>query len=57
MIPGVRTVGEEEMGGRVHLIARCEIADDTSDVLGRGHQDVDGLERLRFSMVRNNFDD
>ena len=57
MIPGLRTVGEEEMGSRILLTARCEIADDTLDVLGRRHQDVDSLERLWFSMVRDNFDD
>ena len=53
----LRTVGEEEVGTRVFLIARCEIADDTLDVLGCRHQDVDSLKGLRFSMVRNNFDD
>lgn len=53
----LRTVGEEEVGTRVFLIARCEIADDSLDVLSCRHQDIDSLEGLRFSMVRNNFDD
>ena len=56
MILGLRTVGEEEMSSRVLLIARCEIADDALDVLGRGHQDVDSFEGLWFSMVRDNLD-
>lgn len=57
MIPKLRTVSEEEMGSRVLLTARCEIADDASDVLGRRHQDVDSLEGLYLSMVRDDFDD
>ena len=45
------------MGGRILLVARCKIAGDTSDVLGRRHQDVDDLQGLWVSVVRDNFDD
>ena len=44
MIPGLRTVGKEQMGSRVLLSAGCEVTDDTSDVFSCGHQDVDSLE-------------
>lgn len=57
MIPKLRTVGEKEMGSRVLLIARCEIVDDASDILGSRHQDIDSFEGLWFSMIRDDFDD
>jgi hypothetical protein len=55
---GGRTVDEKEMGTRILLSPTGEIADDTVDVGGGGHEDVHRVEAwLCLAVVRYGFDD
>lgn len=56
-VPRLRTVNEEEMGARIHHISGCKIADDTLDVLGCRHQNVDScVGRVWFSTLCDKVD-
>ncbi len=53
-----RTVDEEEVRGGILLLSAGEIADDTVDVGGGGHEHVDRVEAwLWLSVGRYGFDD
>ncbi len=53
-----RTIDEEEMGAGIVLSPTGEVADDTLDVGGGGHEDVHRVEaRLCLAVARYGFDD
>lgn len=53
-----RTVDEEEMGAGILLSPAGEIANDTVDVGGGGHEDVHRVEAwLCLAVARYGFDD